>query len=154
VACEIRPAQVDDAADISRVIVDALRETNAKDYTAEIIARVELSFNPVAVGRLIGQRQVFVAEIDGHIVGTASLDGEALRTMFVAPRAQGRGIGRLLVQRIEMVARERGLAVLIVPATVTAEAFYARLGFTAVRDTYYGDERTIVMERVLLPPAS
>jgi GNAT superfamily N-acetyltransferase len=74
--------------------------------------------------------------------------------MFVAPRAQGRGIGRLLVQRIEMVARERGLAVLIVPATVTAEAFYARLGFTAVRDTYYGDERTIVMERVLLPPAS
>lgn len=54
--CEIRPAQVDDATEISRVIVDALRETNAKDYTAEIIARVELSFSPVAVGRLIGQR--------------------------------------------------------------------------------------------------
>lgn len=36
----IRPAQHDDAA-ISAVILRALRETNAKDYTDEIIARVE-----------------------------------------------------------------------------------------------------------------
>lgn len=37
----IRPAQHDDAADISAIILRALRETNAKDYTDEIIARVE-----------------------------------------------------------------------------------------------------------------
>jgi N-acetylglutamate synthase-like GNAT family acetyltransferase len=94
---------------------------------------------------------VFVAEMDNRVVGTASLDGQALRTMFVLPDVQGRGIGRLLVQRIERVARERQLAILTVPATVTAEAFYARLGFTAVREAYHGEERTIVMERVLSP---
>ncbi|WP_441242399.1 GNAT family N-acetyltransferase [Tardiphaga sp. 768_D3_N2_1] len=147
--CDIRSALAGDAADISRVIIRALRETNAKDYTPDIIARVELSFGPAAVERLIDQREVFVAEMDNRVVGTASLDGQALRTMFVSPDAQGRGIGRLLVQRIEMVARDRGLAILMVPATVTAEAFYARLGFTAVRDAYHGEERTIIMERVL-----
>ncbi|UFS77380.1 GNAT family N-acetyltransferase [Tardiphaga sp. 37S4] len=149
--CDIRPAQAGDAADISRVIIRALRETNAKDYTPDIIARVELSFSPAAVERLIDQREVFVAEMGNRVVGTASLDGQALRTMFVLPDVQGRGIGRLLVQRIERVARERQLAILTVPATVTAEAFYARLGFTAVREAYHGEERTIVMERVLSP---
>lgn len=149
--CDIRPAQAGDAAGISRVVIRALRETNAKDYTPDIIARVELSFSPAAVERLIDQRDVFVAEMDNRVVGTASLDGQALRTMFVLPDVQGRGIGRLLVQRIERVARERQLAILTVPATVTAEAFYARLGFTAVREAYHGEERTIVMERVLSP---
>ena len=149
--CDIRPAQAGDAADISRVIIRALRETNAKDYTPDIIARVELSFSSAAVERLIDQRDVFVAEMDNRVVGTASLDGQALRTMFVLPDVQGRGIGRLLVQRIERVARERQLAILTVPATVTAESFYARLGFTAVREAYHGEERTIVMERVLSP---
>ena len=149
--CDIRPAQAGDAADISRVIIRALRETNAKDYTPDIIARFELSFSSAAVERLIDQREVFVAEMDNRVVGTASLDGQTLRTMFVLPDVQGRGIGRLLVQRIERVARERQLAILTVPATVTAEAFYARLGFTAVREAYHGEERTIVMERVLSP---
>ena len=149
--CDIRPAQAGDAADISRVIIRALRETNAKDYTPDIIARFELSFSSAAVERLIDQRDVFVAEMDNRVVGTASLDGHALRTMFVLPDVQGRGIGRLLVQRIERVARERQLAILTVPATVTAEAFYARLGFTAVREAYHGEERTIIMERVLSP---
>jgi GNAT superfamily N-acetyltransferase len=149
--CDIRPAQAGDAAGISRVIIRALRETNAKDYTPDIIARVELSFSPAAVERLIDQREVFVAEMGHRVVGTASLDGQALRTMFVLPDVQGRGIGRLLVQRIERVARERQLAILTVPATVTAGAFYARLGFTAVREAYHGEERTIVMERVLSP---
>ncbi|WP_225127046.1 hypothetical protein [Bradyrhizobium sp. IC3123] len=72
--CSIRPALDDDAAAISAVILRALRETNARDYTAEIIARIEPSFGPDAVRRLIGQRTVFVATIGGRLVGTASLD--------------------------------------------------------------------------------
>lgn len=50
---------------------------------------------------------------------------------------------------IERTARERNIASLTVPSSVTAETFYARLGFHAVRDSYHGDERTIIMERSL-----
>jgi hypothetical protein len=42
---------------------------------------------------------------------------------------------------------------LTVPSSVTAEPFYARLGFKAVRDSYFGDERTIIMERALNDPS-
>lgn len=147
--CTIRPAREDDAAGISAVILRALRETNAKDYTDEIIARIERSFSPDAVRQLIGQRTVFVATLGDRVVGTASLDGSVVRTVFVAPDVQARGIGKLLMAEIERTARERNIVALTVPSSVTAETFYAGLGFNAVRDSHYGDERTIIMERWL-----
>ncbi|MGY8704391.1 GNAT family N-acetyltransferase [Bradyrhizobium sp. 18BD] len=147
--CTIRPAREDDAADISGVILRALRETNAKDYTDAIIERIARSFSPDAVRELIGKRTAFVATVGDRIVGTASLDGSVVRTVFVAPDVQGRGIGKLLMAGIERSARERSIAALTVSSSVTAETFYAGLGFRAVRDSYYDDERTIIMERLL-----
>jgi N-acetylglutamate synthase-like GNAT family acetyltransferase len=148
----IRPALEDDADEISGVILRALRETNAKDYASEIIERVERSFSPHAVRQLIGKRTVFVATIDGRVVGTASLDESVVRSVFVAPDVQARGIGKLLMAEIKRTARERNILKLAVPSSVTAETFYVRLGFKAVRDSYYGDERTIIMERLLDEP--
>jgi GNAT superfamily N-acetyltransferase len=147
--CTIRPALEDDADEISAVILRTLRETNAKDYAREIIERVEHSFSPSAVLQLIGKRAVFVATIGSRVVGTASLDGSVVRTVFVAPDVQVRGIGKLLMAEIERTARERNIPWLAVPSSLTAETFCVRLGFRAVRDSYYGDERTIIMERSL-----
>lgn len=147
--CTIRPAIEDDSGEISAVILRALRETNARDYTAEIITRLEQSFGPDAVRKLIGKRTVFVAVMDRRVVGTASLDGDVVRTVFVAPDAQGRSIGKSLMAEIERTARGRNIAGLAVSSSVTAETFYARLGFKVVRDSYHGDERTIIMERSL-----
>lgn len=148
----IRHAMPDDAQGISAVIVGALRETNAKDYSEAVIQRVEQSFSPDAVRALMTQRVIFVATQEARIVGTASLDGRVVRTVFVEPGHQGRGIGRRLMAEVEREALRKGVALLAVPSSVTAEPFYAKLGFRAVRDSYHGEERTIVMERSL-PPA-
>ena len=116
-----------------------------------MIARVEQSFSPAAVLGLLERRVVFVAVNNDTIVGTASLDGEVVRTVFVDPGCQGRGIGRALMAEVGRAAAERGVALLTVPSSVTAEPFYAKLGFKSVRDSYHGEERTIVMERPLCP---
>ena len=100
-------------------------------------------------GRMPADGLAFVALGRSRIVGTASLDGSVVRTVFVAPHVQARGIGKLLMAEIERTARERNTASLTVPSSVTAETFCARLGFTAVRGSYHGDERTIIMERSL-----
>jgi N-acetylglutamate synthase-like GNAT family acetyltransferase len=147
--CTTRPACEEDADEISAVILRTLRETNSKDYSIEIIERVEHSFSPSAVLRLIGKRTVFVAAIGGRVVGTASLDGSVVRTVFVAPDVQARGIGKLLMAEIERTARDRDISKLTVPSSLSAETFYKRLGFNAVRESYYGEERTIIMERSL-----
>jgi len=152
-SCTIRPALEDDAEAISEVILRALRETNAKHYSREIIARVERSFSPTAVLQLISRRKVFVATLGSRVVGTASLEGSVVRTVFVTPDAQARGLGKRLMAEIERTAREGHIPLLTVPSSITAEPFYARLGFKAVRDSYHGDERTIIMERSLDEPS-
>ncbi|RAX42128.1 GNAT family N-acetyltransferase [Rhizobium tropici] len=150
-ACEIRRASEADAEAISGVILAALRETNAKDYPPHIIDRVAENFNPAAVRKLLDSRAVFVAIYDGRIVGTASLDDAVVRTVFVSPSAQRRGIGASLMAAIEHAAMARGVASLSVPSSVTAQRFYEKLGFNVVGDSFYGDERTVIMERSLIP---
>ena len=72
-----------------------------------------------------------------------------VRTVFVLPEVQGRGVGSLLMAEIEKAARSLGVTTLVIPSSLTAEGFYARLGFRTVRESHHGDERTIVMERQL-----
>ncbi len=101
VECSIRPAADGDAGAISQVIVAALRETNAKDYAPEVIARLEKNFSPAAVRGLIRKQKMFVAVLGQQIVGTAGLDGSMVRSFFVAPNAQGTGIGSRLMAEVE-----------------------------------------------------
>jgi N-acetylglutamate synthase-like GNAT family acetyltransferase len=150
--CEVRIARESDAGEISEVILRALREINAKDYSPDVIQRVELSFSPAAVRERMSRRMVFVALAGTRIVGTASLEGSVVRTVFVAPDTQRRGIGKRLMSEVESAAREAGVKTLAVPSSISAEAFYSKLGFKAVGDSYHGEERTIIMERSLLPP--
>lgn len=149
---DVRAATADDASAVSHVIVQALRQSNAKDYPPEVIQRIEASFEPSALVKLFERRQVFVAVQDHRIVGTASLEGHTVRTVFVAPHVQKQGVGRHLMHAVEGAARKAGIDVLVVPSSVTAEEFYARLGFKAVRDAFYGEERTVIMERSLALP--
>ncbi|MET1081031.1 MAG: GNAT family N-acetyltransferase [Pseudomonas sp.] len=146
---QIDPAHTADAADLSRLILAALRTSNARDYPAAVIERVESSFTPAAVAVLIGQRQVFVARMAGRIVGTASLDGAVVRSVFVDPAYQQAGVGRRLMAHVMEVAGVAGVKVLAVPSSVTAQPFYATLGFEVVREHCYEGERTIVMQRAL-----
>ncbi|MGE1153415.1 GNAT family acetyltransferase [Pseudomonas kitaguniensis] len=145
----IRLAQATDADEISQVILAALHSSNARDYPADVIARVASNFTAEAVLALLERRVVLVAIQDQVIVGTAALDGNVVRSVFVNPALQGQGIGRLLMLDIEVRAREAGVTVLNVPSSLTAEPFYTQLGFHTVRDVYHGNERTLVMEKVL-----
>ncbi|MCB8823438.1 GNAT family N-acetyltransferase [Microvirga rosea] len=145
----IRAAGVVDAEAIGQVVLSALRSSNAKDYTPEIIARVAESFSPAGMATLMARCEVLVAVEGPRIVGTASLDGKVVRTVFVAPDCQGKGVGAALMRELDRLARAKGNTTLAVPSSVTAEGFYAKLGFKAVRDSYHGDERTIIMERSL-----
>lgn len=109
--------------------MSALRESNAQDYPPDIIERVEQSFSPQAILNLLAQRQIYVATVDSHVVATASLEWDMVRSVFVAPAYQGAGIGRQLMAMIQLVAANEGVSLLRVPSPITAEGFYAALGF-------------------------
>jgi N-acetylglutamate synthase-like GNAT family acetyltransferase len=150
---EIRRATLTDADGISRTVIRTLRETNAQDYAPEIIDAVVFNFTPERVTSLIENRQVYVAMVCGKIVGTASLQGSVVRTVFIDPDHQGKGIGSRLMDTIESVAQAKSISSLSVPSSLTAEGFYKKLGYNPVREVLYGNERTIVMMKQLPPRA-
>lgn len=145
----IRAARAEDVPGISALIQTTVRVSNAQDYPAEVIARVAEVFSEETVRGFLDQRRVLVATEGASVIGTASLDGAAVRSVFVHPDRQGRGIGQGLMARVEALARDAGIEVLRVPASLTAQAFYARLGYAFVREVRHGEERTIVMEKAL-----
>ncbi|MFJ2479824.1 GNAT family N-acetyltransferase [Pseudomonas sp. NPDC087598] len=146
---QIRLATREDAPTISEIIIATLRESNTQHYSPEIIDRVEQNFSPAAILQLLNQRRVFVATVNQHVVATASLDRDVVRSVFVVPTHQGAGLGKMLMDTLESVAIKEGLPRLRVPSSITAESFYASLGFEKVRDEFHGAERTIIMEKPL-----
>jgi predicted N-acetyltransferase YhbS len=145
----IRDAVAADAPAISKVILDSLRATNARDYTHDIIERLAQNFSVEWVMTQLLEREVVVALVEDEIVGTASLGSARIHAVFVAPNSQNRGIGRSLMRELHRRAGARGITKLTVQSSITAEAFYAKLGYAAVGDKFYGAERTIVMARHL-----
>jgi GNAT superfamily N-acetyltransferase len=146
---EIRRATALDADDISRVVIRALRMTNAQHYPAHVIDAAVANFAPDRVAERLICRHTFVATANGAVVGTASLDGSMIRSVFVAPEFQDQGIGRRLMDSVEELALAHSVAKVSVPSSVSAQGFYERLGFVTVREDMRGDERIILMKKEL-----
>ena len=146
---QIRRALDSDAEAISRLIVQTLRLSNAQDYSPEVIDRVAGNFDAAGVRKLMASREVFVALDGACLVATASLAEEVVRSVFVLPEMQGRGLGKALMKHVEGVARAAGAQQLRVPASLTAVPFYTALGYAVIREVVDGDERTFVMSREL-----
>jgi GNAT superfamily N-acetyltransferase len=148
-AIEIRPATADDAEAICRVAIRTLRETNARDYSAAVIASMVAGFAPPRIAAFIAGRPFYVAIAQGAIVGTANLDGAEARAVFVDPDHQGQGIGTALMAAIEKLAGTKSVTTLQVQSSITAEGFYKKLGYMAVGERLGSNGRTILMEKRL-----
>lgn len=59
----------------------------------------------------------------------------ALKYLFIAPEAQGRGVGRLLIDAVSACARGRGVAALTIDSDPFAARFYERLGARLIGET-------------------
>jgi len=142
---KIRDAFVSDADALSVLIVDVLYASNLDDYGPENIARVASHFTPDGVRTMLANRETIVAELGGEIVGTAGIgpasthDGKSIRTFFVNPNMQGKGIGRALFETL--MKRVEATELVSVRSSIAAEPFYATLGFVKIRTGTSGQLR-------------
>ena len=90
---EIRPYQSKDAAAVSQVIATAMRRSNTADYPIERLQPLIDYFTAEKLDELCSTRTCLVAVSDGEVIGTASLDGDELATVFVHPDHQGKKAG-------------------------------------------------------------
>lgn len=96
----------------------------------------------------------FVAERDGEIIGTALCWGHgnhyaSLGMIIVSPEAQGKGIGRVLMESILGELGERNTLLFATPA---GQPLYERLGFKAIGQVHQ-HQGTVVQPELVAPPA-
>lgn len=129
--------------------LDAVRRLQAESFAAlagdihspaQIAAHVDLIMAPDYTGELLSNNLLVAEAPDGVVVATAGWcrvpdDEEVarLRKVFVAPDRAGQGLGRRMVEAAEEAARAAGFTRFRVRANANAEAFYARLGYSPVR---------------------
>ncbi|TWT43035.1 acetyltransferase [Thalassoglobus neptunius] len=74
---------------------------------------------------------VMLTPLDEMDVPTAKL-----RQMCVCPKMSRQGLGKQLVERVEVIARARGVRKVTMSARVSAESFYHKLGYETVGSSF------------------
>lgn len=155
----IRAASSADAASIASVLRESFAEyeflytREGFDATTPVAAQVQ---------KRIEEGPVWVALDNDLVVGTVSAvaRGDALyvRGMAIVPAARGRGIGELLLRRVEVFASERGFRRMLLSTTPflgRAIRLYERYGFKRSAegpDALHGTP-LFTMEKILEPSA-
>lgn len=129
--CRVGPGQI--ARLVATLDRTAIRA--AVDSDMHVIRQL-LSSNRLPTSDLGDSRPEFFVTCEGaEIVGVGGLEihGQVglLRSVVVADRVRGQGIGRSLVEAVEASARDRGMASLLL-LTETAADFFGRLGYSEI----------------------
>ena len=121
-----------DAEILSRLIIRNLQLVNIHDYSREVIDALIPTYSPERIRHTADKTYTIVC-VDGEdIVGTALLDGDRVRNVFVDVDQHGRGIGRLLMAELEAHALENKLPRIYLHSGLTGEGFYHKLGYKTI----------------------
>ena len=125
-----------DAAEVSSLITKTLRITNCKDYTPEYIENHCTLFTPEKVIQRAEWTHFYVFCEEEKIVACGAIgpywgkeDESSLFTIFVLPEYQGKGIGRKIVETLEMDEYALRAKRIEIPASITGREFYRKLGY-------------------------
>lgn len=130
----VREMRLEDARRFLEIHHAAVRGIAAKDYPASVVEAWARPITNESLERLLANDDGeirLVADLDGEPVGIGAIvvGNSELRACYVAPSAARRGVGSVLVERIEQIAREHHLDHLELESSTTAEPFYAALGY-------------------------
>lgn len=138
-----------DEVSLRAVFHSAVHTVASRDYSPEQIeAWAPAEVNWEDWGAKMRALRPFVVESAGTIVGYADLQPDGLIDhFFVSGDCQRQGVGRMLMERILVRARELGIPALTSNVSRTAQPFFLHFGFRIV------EQRSSVSRGVVVPNA-
>jgi chorismate mutase/GNAT superfamily N-acetyltransferase len=126
----VRPATTDDADQLTELYLATRRAAEPamppQQHTTEsVLAHT--------TGEIV-EKEVWVAESDGVIVGFATLDRAFLDALYVGPDHQGFGVGAALLD-LAKARRPDGFALWVFASNAPARGFYRRHGLVELEHT-------------------
>ncbi|TVP66095.1 MAG: GNAT family N-acetyltransferase [Nodularia sp. (in: Bacteria)] len=132
----IRLAEETDAWVMSAIHIAAIKALPTTFYTRkQLLAWRNYRDKPNGKKMLQNmQAETFWVAVENNMLtGFASFIVDELIALYVHPYYQGKGIGRALVTHFCQEAANQGIDKVVTTASLYAEEFYFRLGFTAIK---------------------
>ncbi len=146
----IRPCNKDDWPKLSKMICETLESLQSDDYPRRVIDRMTSHFSQKGLSDLSKSRAIYVAYLYGQVVGTASLKGNLILSVFIKVAYQRKGLGTCLINHLEGIARENGHGVVKVPASTDSTDFYTKLGYLETDRVISDFGPNVIMSKSLL----
>jgi putative acetyltransferase len=86
---------------------------------------------PAGMEQKLRELEVWVAELDGAVVGWGAIRVDMLEGLYAAPEFAGQGVGAGLLGMLEGLMRDRGFPSVHAEASPNARDFYLRRGYRA-----------------------
>jgi N-acetylglutamate synthase-like GNAT family acetyltransferase len=149
----VRKFNPEDADQISRLIVRNLKQETIRDYSPEAIEALVPHYAPDILIELSKNSYMIVCIHGDDLVGTATLDRDRVRNVFVDIDMHRQGIGKLLMADLEAHAIAKNLKSIYLHAGLSSEGFYHKLGYEPIKRIEHELDGTplpvIKMEKVL-----
>ena len=130
----LRPYLPSDGALCAAIFRAAIEELTVDDYDEDQREAWAARGDDVeAFGAKLAGALTLVAIVEGGPVGFASLKGDVLDMLFVAPAVAGRGVGTMLIDALIKLAGARGVKKLTSEVSDNARPVFERQGFVAER---------------------
>lgn len=132
----IRKFQNQDAKEVSNLIATTLRTTNIKDYSSDYIEKDVKVLQPQNILERAKWTHFYVVCDNDKIIGCGAIgpywdkeDESSLFTIFVLPEYQGKGVGRKIIQTLELDEYFLKARRIEIPASITGTPFYRKMGY-------------------------
>jgi N-acetylglutamate synthase-like GNAT family acetyltransferase len=132
----IRRFDQHDAAIVSEIICRNFLEVNIKDYSKEEMEGAAKIYDSAKVLEIAHNAHMYVACLDKKIVGCGAIsslvgkqDESKFNTIFVLPELQGKGIGRSIIETLEMDEYFLNAKRIEIASSITAYDFYIKFGY-------------------------
>ena len=129
----IRKFQNQDAKEVSNLIATTLRTTNIKDYSSDYIEKDVKVLQPQNILERAKWTHFYVVCDNDKIIGCGAIgpywdkeDESSLFTIFVLPEYQGKGVGRKIIQTLELDEYFLRARRIEIPASITGTPFYRK----------------------------
>ena len=129
----LRPFLPADVPMLVAIFVAAIQEQTGDDYSeAQQEAWAAVVEDEETFGKKLASELTLIATVQNAPVGFASLKGnDHIDMLYVHPSVTGQGVGAMLCDALEKLARARGTKNLLVDAGDNALDFFKKRGFVA-----------------------
>jgi len=127
----LRPMKLNDLGTVYELVQNTITVSYADIYPPEAIEFFKNHHSKENIMKDLKGGYIVAVEVGGQILGTGTLLGTNVRRLFISPKHQGQGTGKIIAAKLERKAKSAGLEKLDLSASLKSRWFWEAMGFVS-----------------------